>query len=511
MFQGSQSPSTVSAATADMTSRLVEHLKEFVFEYMIPNVNNIIRIDSMPLLYNGKIDKTQLKQLFAEKYFMASVTANNNNNNAANSNGSDRSNSSGSNSNSGSCPQTPTKTMSMLLATSSSSSDATASTNGSNNNGGGWTGGGGGSAMESEPLLLADILAVIQSITGICVAPSDEYGELKLSELGISSMNSIEIYLALNKAMMREGEQAHRHPIPFEQFICFRSLNELVTSFASLPSSLPPPSSLSATSSSAPADDVHQQQQHLHLTASGSDCEAVALTATTDKAEVAKQKKAAALVEPNAAVAAIECADEHVDHSSVTTSSGGITFNNFTLTSAKMAHLRAHRFSEDASYSLRVLDMIADTFSHKNILHSSYPSDSSREHLYEYIRPSADYLRDSGTSFIVFDTLKDKFVAGSFLYDYHATHLPCHATNEYFLNLIEMLRVNRQVAVNKAGLANKRVLNSSFMTTNAESSFYDNIVLMNFIEDEIIKIARENHYDAIVTVNTTRITRVSHT
>ena len=46
------------------------------------------------------------------------------------------------------------------------------------------------------------------------------------------------------------------------------------------------------------------------------------------------------------------------------------------------------------------------------------------------------------------------------------------------------------------------------MTTNLEASTSENIILINFIEDQIIKIANENNYDAIITINTTKLTKV---
>ncbi len=182
-------------------------------------------------------------------------------------------------------------------------------------------------------------------------------------------------------------------------------------------------------------------------------------------------------------------------------------FKSINLNFEKMSHLKSFKFAEDPKYSLLVLEMIADTFPKKNILHSTFPLESSKQKLFDYILPAAEFLKNSHTSFIVFDTLKNKFVGGSFLYDYKLT-LPCATDSEYFLNLLKMLGTNRRLVSDRPHLKNKKLLNSSFMTTNMESTPYENIVLINFIEDQIIKIANENNYDGIITINTTKLTKV---
>ena len=53
-------------------------------------------------------------------------------------------------------------------------------------------------------------------------------------------------------------------------------------------------------------------------------------------------------------------------------------------------------------------------------------------------------------------------------------------------------------------------MNATFITTNIESSDLENIVLVNFIEDQIIKTANDFNYDSIISVNTNKLTRVSN-
>lgn len=349
--------SDLNETTEQINKMLVEYLKSCVYEYMIPKINNLIRIDSVPLLYNGKIDKQTLKKMFKEKYSNSKKTV---------------------------------------------------------------------SLQNGHKTILDQLLNIIQNITGIYLDRKNLDLNLKFNELGISSLNSVEIYLELNKLM--------NNKITFEQFIQLKTLNDLIS--------------------------------RLELIT----CEAAMCESSKSSLDIFK------------------C--------------GNLNFE-------KMSNLKSFRFSEDPKYSLLVLEMIADTFPKKNILHSSYPVDSSKQNLFDFILPAAEYLKNSTTSFIVFDTKKNKFVGGSFLYDYNNTHLPCETNNEYYLNLLKMLSVNRKLVSDRAHLKNKKLLNASFMTTNLESTYYENIVLINFIEDQIIKIATENNYDAIITINTTKLTKVA--
>ena len=278
------------------------------------------------------------------------------------------------------------------------------------------------------------VLETVENITGISIHKNQDHLNIKFSELGINSLNSVEIYLALNKLI--------NDKISFEQFISFKSINELIAK-------------LSAVAASS---------------------ESQCVSAQTNKPS-----------------------KYDLD-----------IFKCVNLNFEKMSHLRSFRFSEDPKYSLLVLEMIADTFPKKNILHSTYPIDSSKQNLFDFILPSAEYLKNSNTSFIVFDSKKNKFVGGSFLYDYYNTHLPCSTDNEYFINLLLMLSTNRKMVTERPHLKNKKLLNASFMTTNLEATASENIILINFIEDQIIKIANENNYDAIVTINTTKLTKVIH-
>ena len=111
-------------STEQINKMIIDHLKSCVFSYMIPNVNNLIRIDTLPLLYNGKIDKMGLKKLYKEKQIKKVNSSN--------------------------CSKTTLKDQ---------------------------------------------ILEITQNVTGIYLDPKEIDLNLKFNELGINSLNSVEIFL----------------------------------------------------------------------------------------------------------------------------------------------------------------------------------------------------------------------------------------------------------------------------------------------------------------------------
>jgi non-ribosomal peptide synthetase component F len=111
-------------STEQINKMIIDHLKSCVFSYMIPNVNNLIRIDTLPLLYNGKIDKMGLKKLYKEKQIKKVNSSN--------------------------CSKTTLKDQ---------------------------------------------ILEITQNVTGIYLDPEEIDLNLKFNELGINSLNSVEIFL----------------------------------------------------------------------------------------------------------------------------------------------------------------------------------------------------------------------------------------------------------------------------------------------------------------------------
>ena len=123
--------SNLTEVSTEIISRnLLDHLKNCVFEYLIPNLNNMIRLECIPLLYNGKIDKQALKKLYKENYFK--------------------------------------QPKSLLPPTTSNFI-----------------------TMQNK------VLETVENITGISMKLADQ--NIKFNELGINSLNSVEIYLALNK------------------------------------------------------------------------------------------------------------------------------------------------------------------------------------------------------------------------------------------------------------------------------------------------------------------------
>ena len=349
-----------------------DNLKSFVFDYMMPTY--LIKLDEIPLLYNGKIDKQLLKKLFLEKYL-------------------------------------PSKQIH--------------SKNGENN-------------------LFEGLMKEIEILTGFKLSNNsnlkkEDYINLRLNQLGISSLNATMIYLSLeliNKNMK------------FEEFLSSGSLFDIIEKIESNSNIIRKSSSNSAfnnSSSSSPDNKIDIDQ----------DEEAI--------------------------------------------------FNDLKLNLKENSqNLEIHPFSENNQYSTLVLKMMVETFTQKNVIHSLYPE--YQDTLFEFYYPTSQLLKDSAESFIVYDKSKEKFVGGTYIYDYSIVP-PIDIKNEYYLSFVELLGANkRSVAKN---IKNK-LMNATFITTNIESSDLENIVLVNFIEDQIIKTANDFNYDSIISVNTNKLTRVSN-
>jgi acyl-coenzyme A synthetase/AMP-(fatty) acid ligase len=345
-----------------------ENLKLFVFDYMMPTY--LIKLDDIPLLYNGKIDKQLLKKLFLEKYL-------------------------------------PSKQIH--------------SQNGGNN-------------------LFEDLVKEIELLTGFKIKNNDnlnkqDYLNLRLNQLGISSLNATMIYLSL--------ELINKH-MKFEDFLSSGSLSDIIEKIASNSAKINRTSSISAFSRSPSPESKNENDQ---------DEEAI--------------------------------------------------FNDLKLNLKENSqNLEIHPFSENDQYSTIVLKMMVETFTKKNVIHSLYPE--YQDKLFDFYHPTSQLLKDSTESFIVYDKFKQKFVGGTYIYDYSIVP-PIDIKNEYYLSFVELLGANkRSVAKN---IKNK-LMNATFITTNIESSDLENIVLVNFIEDQIIKIANDFNYDSIISVNTNKLTRV---
>ncbi|CAF0876260.1 unnamed protein product [Brachionus calyciflorus] len=315
-------------STEILNEIIIGHLKDCVYEHMIPNIHNLIRIESIPLLYNGKIDKQKLKGIYEDK-------------NQA-------------------LQHRDTKIESKNFA--------------------------------------KKVLDIIQKITGIIVKNSSS--DLSFDKLGINSLNYVEIYFELNEILHKK--------ISFDQFLSIKSVNELLD----------------------------------------------------------------------------QSAEKNLGKSIY----------------------RIIKFSENESLAFEVLNMFVGTFNDRNIIHSTFPIESTEKNLYDCFHPMVEYLKSSDKCFVVFDVTKQKYVGGCFIYDYD-DNPPFTIVNEFFFHLLELLDLVAKMAADKEKLRNKKILYSAIVTTSPETSQEENVMIINFIEENIINIGREFDFDAILTTNTSKLTQ----
>ena len=161
-------------------------------------------------------------------------------------------------------------------------------------------------------------------------------------------------------------------------------------------------------------------------------------------------------------------------------------------------------FSENPELAEKVLLMCAQTYAQKSPLEIAL--NITEENFYEEFHPMVDALKNSEESFGVIDEETGKLVGGAFICD---ITLPLYFHEKKIKPLLAFLDGIKQSIVDKLLIENKKILHSMLVTTAMECNTNENVILIDFIETEIISIAKRFNYNAIVTVNTIKITEVS--
>ena len=179
----------------------------------------------------------------------------------------------------------------------------------------------------------------------------------------------------------------------------------------------------------------------------------------------------------------------------------------FKLNLDQMAsNLETHAFCENQDFSLMVLKMFVETFPKKNVIHSAFPQ--YQHNLLDFYYPLSELLKNSKESFIVYDNTKDKYVGGAYIYDDDTVIQAQTLNDEYYQSFEELIESDKEAVAKTIKQNKKKLLYSSILTTNLDADHIENLILVNYIEDQIIKIATKFGYDAIITVNTNKLTRV---
>jgi acyl-coenzyme A synthetase/AMP-(fatty) acid ligase/acyl carrier protein len=166
--------------------------------------------------------------------------------------------------------------------------------------------------------------------------------------------------------------------------------------------------------------------------------------------------------------------------------------------------LKVIKFSEQ-SLADEVLRMCSETYSKKSPLEINLGI--SEDDFYQEFYPLVDILKNSEESFAVINTQTGKLVGGAFLCD---ITVPIVFNERKIKPLLAFLDETKMDIVEIFLNENKKVLHSMLVTTTLDCNFNENVIIIDFIESEIISIAKKFCYNVIVTVNTIKLTEVGY-
>lgn len=317
---------------SDMNSYIRKELQSFIFDYMMPE--HIIKLDQVPLLYNGKADKQFLIKLFKERFLNFNL----------------------------------------------------------------------------KPVdLEGQIVHIIHKITGIQFLENntENFLKKKFVELGVNSLNSIEIFLEINTLLEERGIEK----IEFKQFILFENLLDIVSFI--------------------------------------------------------KDSKIRNVIE----------------------------YSNLVSLPVK-----GNRELISCIY-----DMFIDTYEEKFIFLKNYKID--REYHFKILDLLTDLYLFTEESFIVFDKKLKKFVGGALLFDVEK-NIFFEINDAYYNSINEFIEFCLQESLTLVD-SKLKINFVDAVTTNKFSTFQENLIISDFIEDEIIRVSKRCGYDAIIGINTSPVTDVN--
>ena len=166
-------------------------------------------------------------------------------------------------------------------------------------------------------------------------------------------------------------------------------------------------------------------------------------------------------------------------------------------------NLEIIKFSERSILAEEVLRMCSQTYTKKSELEMGLGV--SDHEFYQELYPIAYALRNSEESFGVVDKETGKLVGGAII---------CDISLQFNLNEIKMKPIFALIDETKNNTVKKlldqkqKLLYSMLVTTSIDCSINENVILIDLIESEIINVAKKFGYNAIVTVNTIKITGV---
>ena len=330
---------TKELSESEMSKMIRKKLELGIFDYMMPSY--LIKVDSIPLLYNGKIDKQHLINLFKETHANESSHLNDN--------------------------------------------------------------------SEKNSTFLYNILECIKNLTGINIDGNDEsvLNELTFEEVGINSLNAVEIYIELTSNY--KGQT-----ISFEKFISSKSLKDLINLLQSDFSSL-----------------VLEDKYSYH-------------------------------------------------------------------------NLKLIPLSADKTNTWKIFDMFLDTYMDKSFFFKCISID--RETHFNVMKSTAEFYQHTDESFIVFDDKKKDFVCGAYLNNFCDEFV--FKTDHELHHVFDLFDFLHERSIHKVDTKNLKILYNFILTTNSLATVKENLILMTFMEQKVVEIAKKLKYDAILTMNSNNLTKV---
>ena len=110
-------------------------------------------------------------------------------------------------------------------------------------------------------------------------------------------------------------------------------------------------------------------------------------------------------------------------------------------------------------------------------------------------------------SFIVFDKKLKKFVGGALLFDVEK-NIFFEINDAYYNSINEFIEFCLQESLTLVD-SKLKINFVDAVTTNKFSTFQENLIISDFIEDEIIRVSKRCGYDAIIGINTSPVTDVN--
>jgi acyl-coenzyme A synthetase/AMP-(fatty) acid ligase len=168
--------------------------------------------------------------------------------------------------------------------------------------------------------------------------------------------------------------------------------------------------------------------------------------------------------------------------------------------------------NKNVRYSKKILKMVSETYPKKNEITIGF---SSERELFDNCYEMMKLAHSNSYSFLVYDKSRKKCVGGAFVFDSKVVEnfsfKKRKLDNSGFDFVVNMLSELEAPYLHELIQGGKKVLESFMITTHVDLAFNENVAVIDYLEEEIIRLGRENNFDAIITTNSNKLTKVYKT